>query len=125
VLSIDEVIEAMADHAFAALSEYRRYVADGASRIQDAVSSATGGGDTSVSASDVFVTSSTADTMTASQWAAVGRIRDVVPDASVVLRIHNVSWKKDRTITVGPIFGILVTQRLGPFTLRREFEAAF
>jgi len=59
--------------------------------------------------------------MTASQWAAVGRIRERVPDATVVLRVHNVSWKKDRTITAGPFFGVRVTQCVGPFTVRREF----
>jgi hypothetical protein len=69
----------------------------------------------------VIVTSGNAETMTASQWATVGRIRSLVPDATAVLRIHNVCWKKDRTIAVGPFFGVLVTQRVGPFTLRREF----
>ena len=59
--------------------------------------------------------------MTASQWAIVGNIRARVPDATVILRVHNVSWKKDRTITVGPFFGVRVTQCVGPFTLRREF----
>jgi hypothetical protein len=121
VLSLDETIEAMADHALAALSEYGRYVADGSSRLQDAVNRRMGGSETTVSPSDVIVTSSTADTMTAPQWAAVARIRDLLPDATVVLRIHHVSWKKDRTIAVGPFFGILVTQRVGPFTVRREF----
>ena len=51
----------------------------------------------------------------------INEIRAVLPDATVVLRIHSVAWKKDRSITV-PCFGILVTQRFGPFTLRREFE---
>ena len=32
-----------------------------------------------------------------------------------------VTEHEDRTITVGPFFGILVTQCVGPFTLRREF----
>ncbi len=124
VLPIDEVIDAMTDHAFAALSKHRPYVADGPSRIQEAVNRVTPGTDALVATADVLVTSSDAETMTASQWAAVSRIRDLAPDANVVLRIHNVAWKKDQTITVGPFFGILVTQRFGPFTLRREFAAA-
>ena len=121
VLPIEETIEAMTDHAFAALATVPPYVADGPSRIQDELDRRMAGRETSVSPSDVVVTSSTADTMTASQWAAVGRIRNLVPDATVVLRIHNVSWKNDRAIAVGPFFGILVTQRVGPFTVRREF----
>jgi hypothetical protein len=123
VLSIDEAIEAMTDRAFAALSDRDRYVADGPSRIQEAVNRVMPGRNTSVSSADVVVTSSNAETMTASQWAAVSRIRSLVPGATVVVRIHNVSWKRDRAISVGPFTGILVTQSYGPFTLRREFAA--
>jgi hypothetical protein len=121
VLPLEEAIEAMTDYAFAALSQHPQYVADGPSRIQEAVKRATPGCDEMVSAADVIVTSTNAETMTATQWAALGKIRELVPDATVVLRIHNVSWSKDRTITVGPFFGGLVTQRVGPFTVRREF----
>ena len=118
VLPIEEAIEAMADHAFALLADRRRYVADGASRIQVAVSN-----ETTVAASDMEVASTNAETMTAAQWAAISEIRALLPEATVVLRMHSVSWKKDRTITV-PCFGILVSQRFGPFTLRREFEVS-
>jgi hypothetical protein len=121
VLPIEEAIEAMTDYAFAALSEHPQYVADGPARIQEAVNRATASGEAIVSTTDVIVTSGNAETMTASQWATVGRIRSLVQEATAVLRIHNVCWKKDRTITVGPFFGVLVTQRVGPFTLRREF----
>ena len=121
VLPLEEAIEAMTDYAFAALSEHGQYVADGPSRIQEAVNRVAADGEAMVSATDVIVTSGNAETMTASQWAAVRGIRELVPDATVVLRIHNVSWRKDRTIMVGPFFGVLVTQRVGPFTVRREF----
>ena len=103
------------------LRSHTQYVADGRSRIQEVVNRATAGSEAIVVATDVIVTSGNAETMTASQWATVGAIRDLVPDATAVLRIHHVCWKKDRTITVGPFFGVLVTQRVGPFTLRREF----
>ena len=121
VLSIEDAIEAISDRAFAALSGRTRYVADGPKRIQQAITQVTSRNDTVVSAADVIVTNVDAETMTASQWAAVSDIRNKVPDATVVLRMHTVSWKQDRTITVGPFFGILVTQCVGPFTLRREF----
>ena len=96
-------------------------MADGPKRIQQAITQVTSRNDTVVSAADVIVTNVDAETMTASQWAAVSELRNTVPDATVVLRMHTVSWKPDRTITVGPFFGILVTQCVGPFTLRREF----
>jgi hypothetical protein len=121
VLPIEETIEAMTDHAFAALADLARYVADGPAQIQNAVKRLTLGSEPMVSTADVIVTSSNAETMTASQWAIVGKIRERIPDATVILRVHNVSWKKDRTIAVGPFFGIRVTKWLGPFTLRREF----
>ena len=121
VLPIEETIEAMTDHAFAALADFARYVADGPAQIQDAVKRLTPGSEPLVTTADMIVTSTNAETMTASQWAVVGKIRERIPDATVVLRVHNVSWKKDRTITLGPFFGVRVTQCIGPFTLRREF----
>ena len=123
VLPIEEAIEAMADHAFAPLADRRRYMSDGTSRIQETVNNSLGSADTTISATDVAVTSTNAETMTSAQWAAVNEIRNTLPEATVVLRVHSVSWKKDRTITV-PCFGILVTQRFGPFTLRREFQVS-
>jgi hypothetical protein len=121
VLSIEEVIEAISDHAFAALSGRARYIADGSKQLQETVKHLSSKGDMIVSPGDVIVTSSDAETMAASQWAAVNEIRGMVPGATVVLRIHKVSWKQDPKIAVGPFLGILVTQRVGPFTVRREF----
>jgi hypothetical protein len=124
VLPMEETIEAMTDHAFAALADLARYVADGPAQIQDAVRRLTHENGPSVSPADVIVTSSNAETMTASQWAMICKIRERIPGATVVLRVHDVSWKRDRTITAGPFLGALVTQRVGPFTLRREYDAS-
>jgi hypothetical protein len=99
----------------------RQFSVNGA-QIQDAVKRLAPASEPLVSTADVIVTSNNAETMTASQWAVVNETRAILPDATVVLRSHTVSWKRDRTITVGPCFGILVTQRCGPFTLRREFR---
>jgi len=124
VLPIEEAIEVITDHAFARLSERPRYVADGAARIHEALVRLAGPSlDTVVSPADVSVTSSTAETMTAQQWAMVTEFRALLPDAAVALRVHRVSWKKDPAVSVDPAFGILVSQRVGPFTLRREFAA--
>jgi hypothetical protein len=113
----------MAGRVFAPLADRARYASDGVTRIQETLSKrGVTERETSVSTADVAVTSTTAETLTASQWAAIKEIRNISPDATVVLRMHTVSWKKDPTVAV-PCFGILVTQRLGPFTLRREFDA--
>jgi len=122
VLPIEEAIDAMTDFAFGPFVDRPRYVPDGVSRIQEVLKCRLlAGGETTVTAADVAVSSTNAETMTAAQWAAINEFRAVLPDATVVLRIHSVSWKKDRSIAV-PCFGVLVTQRFGPFTLRREFE---
>ena len=122
VQSIEEAIDAMTDRAFRPLGDRPRYVPDGVSRIQEALNGRMpAGGEATVSAADVAVSSTNAETMTAAQWAAITEIRAILPDATVVLRLHSVSWKRDRTITVS-CFGVLVTQRVGPFTVRREFE---
>jgi hypothetical protein len=124
VLPIEEAIDAMTDSAFGPLVDRPRYVADGVSRIREAIQCRlSAGGDITVSPADVAVSSTNAETMTAAQWAAISEIRAILPDATVVLRVHKVSWKKDPAIAITPCFGILVTQRLGPFTLRREFDA--
>lgn len=36
---------------------------------------------------------------------------------------HKVAWRCDTKIALPPIFGVLITQRIGPFTLRREYVA--
>ena len=122
VLPIEETIEAMTEYTFAALAARARYVADGAAQIQNGLNHLRPETEPLVSTADLIVTSNNAETMTASQWAVVNEIQAMLPDATVVLRRHTVSWKKDRTITVGPCFGVLVTRRCGPFTLRREFR---
>lgn len=64
-----------------------------------------------------------AQQMTAPQWAAVQEVQRLLPDATVTLRVHNIAWKRDQGIALPAIFGVLVTQRVGPFTLRREYAA--
>ena len=61
--------------------------------------------------------------MTAAQWATVKETREALPGATVTLRMHKVAWKCDLKIALEPTFGVLVTQRVGPFTLRREYSA--
>lgn len=124
VLPIDEVIEAITDHTFAAVATLRRYVPDGMRRLQELLDQRNPQQRILISPDDVLISSSDADTMTAAQWALVNEFRRAVPDATVVLRVHRVSWKKDASVAIAPCFGVLVSQRVGPFTVRREFDAA-
>jgi hypothetical protein len=39
------------------------------------------------------------------------------------LRLHRLAWTKDPKAPTLTQFGVLVTRRVGPFTLRREYLA--
>ena len=123
VLPMDEAIDAISEHAFEAVANHPRYVADGVVRLQALVRRLPGYENVVVTATDVSVTGDSVQEMTAAQWALVIQFQALLPGASIALRRHVVEWKKDRAVRVGPIFGVLVTKRVGPFTVRREFAA--
>jgi hypothetical protein len=123
VLPMDEAIDAMTDQAFAVVASRPRYVHDGVARLQDHVRQHAPYADAIVTRDDLVVRSLNADTMTASQWALVNEFQALLSGATVTLRVHNISWKRDPHVTLPPIFGVLVTARVGPFTFRREYTA--
>lgn len=123
VLPMDEAIEAMTNQAFAAVARYPQYVHDGVERLQEYLSRIPEHANAVVMRHDVQVSSANVDQMTASQFAAVQEVRVLIPDATVTLRVHNISWKADPRVALPPIFGVLVTQRIEPFTFRREYVA--
>jgi hypothetical protein len=47
----------------------------------------------------------------------------VFPDATVVLREHRISWKADVNAPSLTMYGVIVTRKVGPFDLRREYAA--
>ena len=53
----------------------------------------------------------------------MNEFRALVPDATVTLRMHKIAWKRDPRISLPPVFGVLTTLRVEPFTLRREYAA--
>jgi hypothetical protein len=120
VLPMDEAIEALTDHTFAALADRPRYAHDGAERLQaflrdHAISAA------AIGPGDITVSSINVQEMTAGQWAAINEIRARVPDAAVVLRAHRISTRRESRVSMPPVFSVLVTQRVGLFTVRREY----
>jgi hypothetical protein len=70
---------------------------------------------------ELLVTSSDVSHMTAPQWALVNEYRALMPDATVTLRQHKICWKRDSRVMLPPVFSVAVTQRVEPFTLRREY----
>ena len=123
VLPIDEAIEAMTDLAFALLADRPRYSPDGPVRLQEVLRQRPPSADVAVTRDDVVVTDADAQELTAAQWALVKDFQALLPEATVQVRVHKVNWKYDQQIGLPPVFGILVTQRVGPFTLRREYAA--
>jgi len=53
----------------------------------------------------------------------VQEIRRLLPAATVTLRIHKLAWKRDTQAPTLILCGVLVTSKVGPFTLRREYAA--
>jgi len=123
VLPMEEAIEAMTDEAFAVLADRPRYVHDGLARLHTQIRQRPGHADAGVTRDDLVVTSGNAEKMTAAQWAVVQEFQPLLPHATVTLRIHKLAWKRDLQMALPPVFGVLVTQRVGPFTLRREYAA--
>lgn len=123
MLPMEEAIEGMTNEAFAAVGDRRLYVRDGASRLQAHLRQFAQYADASVTELDLIVTGAEAVKATAAQWALVQALRAVVPDATVNLRVHTLAWKTDRQAPILTLFGAVVTLRVGPFTLRREYQA--
>ena len=123
VLPIEEIVEAMTDYAFSRLSDRARYAYDGVAQLQVHVRHASPYNEAGVTRDDLKVVSANVEKMTAVQWALVQECQAVVPDATVTLRAHQLTWKCDSKLPALIQFGLLVTHKSGPFTLRREYEA--
>lgn len=123
VLPMSEAIDAITDHDFAALSNRAQYAKDGADRLQAYLRSFPEYGNAVVTGSDLVITGTNAVKATASQWRCIQEIQAAVPDAGVALRVHKIAWKRDSNAPILTLFGMLVTKRVGPFTLRREYAA--
>lgn len=116
VLPMEEVVEAMTDEAFGVLRDRTVYTRDGIARLEGHLRQCPDYADAVVTAADLVVTGSNTVQATAAQWALVQELQAALPDASVTLRVHKVTWKGDPTIALRKSYGVLVTQRCGPFT---------
>ena len=121
VLPIEEAVEAMTDHAFASLSDRPRYAYDGVARLQAHIRQERQHADAVVTRDDLTVRSANVEKMTAAQWALVQECQALMPDAAIALRAHHLTWKGDAKMPALLQFGLLVTQKAGPFALRREY----
>ncbi len=121
LLPIDEVIEALTDDAFAALKDQPRYALDGLARLQAHLRAATGRADLVVAPTELHITGAPAASATGAQWAVLRHLQTVLPDATVTLREHRLSWRREPALPAVTVRGALVSRSLGPFVFRREF----
>jgi len=123
VLPAEEVIEAIAEDALSALRDRPRYVGIDHVRLQAHVRGYPPHRHAVVSATDVAVTVTNAASVTAAQWRGVELIKEILPDAEIVVRSHVIGWKKDSTVPPLFAFGVRVARKIGPFILKREYAA--
>jgi hypothetical protein len=123
VLPMAEAIETFTDHAFAALGNRPQYVRDGVGVLQAHLRRIPEFARAVVMPGELLISSTEVSHMTAAQWALVNEYRALVPGATVALRQHKISWKRDSRVSLPTVFSVAVTQRVDPFTLRREYAA--
>jgi len=122
LLALEEVVASMTDESFAS-ADVDRYEFDGAVRLQDHLRAVLGDPSAVVAPSDLQVTSLDATSATKDQWSVVSTLQSQFPDATIKLREHRLSSRRHPDAPALTVFGVLVSRRDGPFTLRREFAA--
>lgn len=121
VLPMAEAIAAIADRAFAPAGDQPIYTRDGLAKLQELLRQNPHQADAVVKAADVIAETSIPRTATASQWAAVERLRATFPDGTVTLMAQRLRSRipseaaECREVFVG--VGLVI----GPLTVRREF----
>ncbi len=120
MLPLDEAIAAITDHVFASCG-HTQYVKDGLARLQAHLRSHNDYRDAEVAPNELGVTTTAATKATAGQWELVKALQSEMPDATVTLRVHRLMWKRVPQAPSLTIASVLVTRKLGPLTLRREY----
>jgi hypothetical protein len=123
VLPMEEAVEALTERTFVELGPRPLYIHDGAERLQSFLRQLPSYADAVVNQTDLAVGSMNAVKATRDQWRLVQELQAAKPDATVTLRIHRLSWKRDPAAPSLTMFGVLVTCKVGPFTVRREYLA--
>jgi hypothetical protein len=122
MLPIEEAIEAITDQVFAPLQHWPRYERGGTAQYHQHLRRFTAYVDAVLTDRDVVVTSDDATSASPLQWARMQDIRNLVPQATVRLRVHRLAHAGDRQAPRLKLSGLLVTQNVGPFAVRREYQ---
>ncbi|MGH9163824.1 MAG: hypothetical protein ACRD2X_28060 [Vicinamibacteraceae bacterium] len=123
VLPMAEAIEAMTEQAFEAGNDLERYPFDGAARLQQRLRRLQQYADVVINPEELTIFNTDAAAATEAQWTLVQQLQHVFPDATVKLREHRIAWKGDPDAPTLTTYGVLVSRKVGPFDLRREYAA--
>jgi hypothetical protein len=122
VLPFEEFVDALTESTFQPLSHLAPYQTDGAARMQEQLRQLPGHANIVVTANDLSVVTRLLPTASAIQWSLVNEIRAVLPGAQVQLRERSLAWTRGADAAKVRLVSALVTIRLGPVLLRREFH---
>ena len=121
LLPMSEACEAMTDHALRALADRPRFLFDGAARMQAFLRQLPQYADAIVTEPDLAVEGGKAASATSAQWALLQDMQAAVPDAVVTLHVRDFIWRRDPKSPKLRHFTMLVTTKVGPVSLRREY----
>ncbi len=122
VLPFKEFVDALAEVTFRPLSHLTPYQTNGAARMQEQLRQLPGHFDVVITPTDLTVVTRLLPTASAIQWSLVNEIRGVLPGAQVQLRERSLAWNHDPDAPKVRLVSVLVTARVGPVLLRREFQ---
>lgn len=123
VLPLEEAVDAITDQAFAPAADRPQYTHDGVERLQAHLRRFPHYANVIVTAVALVIAGTNATKPTAAQWEMVQQLQSTFPEATVTLSVHRLALKSDPQAPSLSLFGVLVTRRVGPFTLRREYAA--
>lgn len=121
LLPFHEAREAVADKAFELLRDWPRYVRNGPAVMQAHVRRYPEYNEAVITERDLAVSDDDAVQASAAQWARAQEARAILPDATVTLRSHRLTWRQHPDASALTLYGLLVVRTLGPLVLRREF----
>jgi hypothetical protein len=121
LLPFQEAREAIADTLFEPLRDWPRYVRNGAAVLQAHLRRYPEYKNVVMTERDLAVSDDNAVQATAAQWARAQEARALLPDATVTLRSHRLTWRGHPDAPALTLYGLLVVRTFGPIILRREF----
>jgi hypothetical protein len=113
----------MANEAFCALADRPRYTHDGVERMLAHVEQWLGRKRSKVTERDFVVFGHPVRTLNNRQWALLQEIRAAVPDVHAALHLREFIWRRDPGVPRLAQVTLVVTKKIGPMLLRREYLA--